>query len=226
MITPQLKLFFALAMALIVSACTTPPAQLSHDGLQLQTNSRFAAVYVKKAIDLSRYDSIQLADCQVAFKTNWLRDQNRTRINPSDRITQRDVDRIKSWLSDSCGVSFKKALQQAPAYRLVENIDSTRSQTLLIKPSIIDLDITAPDIPRSGIKRNYTTSSGEMTLFMELYDATSGEILARVIDTKKDPESLNFDWSTSVSNKADAKRALNRWSSYLRESLDQLYQPQ
>jgi hypothetical protein len=223
MINYSIRFLIILALIVTVSACVTPPPETSHDGLKLVDGSAFSIVYLKPGADIASYLSFALADCQVAFKKDWLRDQNRDRMRLNNRVTQEDVDKIKASLSKSCNSIFKNELEQAPAYKLV-NASATGNQVLLIKPSIIDLDVTAPDLSMSQANRSrtYTTTSGEMTLFMELHDAATGEILARVIDKKKDNQSMNLEWSNSVTNKSDAERVLRQWSSKLRKGLDQL----
>ena len=221
MINHNVRLMLSIALFVPLTACVTPPPETSFDGLKLNEKTGFATVYVKPNADISSYSSISLADCQVAFKDNWQRDQNRSRSTLDSRINQKDVDKIKNSLAKSCNDSFKSALEEKPAYTLVDVADSDGG-VLLIKPSIIDLDINAPDVQSVGMNRSYTTSSGEMTLFMELYDAATGEILARVIDRKKGLDNSRLQWTNSVTNKADADRNLSQWTGKLRESLDQI----
>ena len=57
-----------------------------------------------------------------------------------------------------------------------------------------------------------------MTLYMELYDGATQDIIARVID----PEAMDdgmIQWSNSVSNRAEADRILRRWAKLLNEHL-------
>jgi hypothetical protein len=91
---------------------------------------------------------------------------------------------------------------------------------LRIKADIRDLYVTAPDIPATGITRNYTFSAGEMTLVAELRDAPTGALIARVIDRKKDPDTTWIRWTTRVSNTAAAERAVDDWVRILLHQLD------
>ena len=206
-------------LLLSLTACVTPPPETSFDGLKLNTDTGFATVYVKPNADISSYTSINLADCQVAFKDNWLRDQNRSRMRSDTRIKQRDVDKIRASLTSSCNASFKSALEQTPAYTLVDTADSDE-RVLVLKPSIIDLYINAPDIQSVGMNRSYSTSFGEMTLFMELFDGATGEILARIVDEKEGMSDTRLQRANSVTNKSDAERILRQWTHQLRNSLD------
>jgi hypothetical protein len=136
------------------------------------------------------------------------------------RVTQKDVDRIKDKLSQECGNYFRQALEQAPPYKLVERF-SDGEQVLVVRPAIINLDIAAPDTRSTGVQRTYTTEAGEMTLLLELFDGTTGEILVRVIDRQRGRDSGYMQWSNSVTNQADAERILGRWAKQLRKGLDE-----
>jgi hypothetical protein len=159
--------------------------------------------------------------CEVAFRKNWQRDQNSSRVDLGNRVTQKDVDRIKDKLGEECGKYFREALEQAPPYQLVDSF-SDGEQVLVLRPAIINLDISAPDTRSTGMQRTYTTEAGEMTLLLELFDGTTGEILVRVIDRQRARDTSYLQWSNSVTNEADAKRILSRWAGQFRKGLDEV----
>jgi len=208
--------------ALLLAACSSvaPQPTETYDGLVLVPESRFSTVYRRPDVDLTHYDSFGLVRCEVAFKKNWMRDQNNTRMDLGSRVTQKDVDRIRERLSDACDKYFREALQQPPPYRLVESF-SDGEQVLVLRPAIINLDIAAPDIRSAGVQRSYTTEAGQMTLVLEVLDGTTGQILLRVIDRQRAGESSYLQWTNSVTNQADAQRILGRWARQLREGLDE-----
>jgi len=212
-------------MACLLSACTgTGAPSESYDGLVLVPDTKFAMVYRRPGADLAGYGAFGLEHCSVAFRNNWLRDQNNSRMNLSSRVTQKDVDRIKDALSAACEKSFRQALEQAPPYQLVDSFDGGES-VLVLRPSIINLNINAPDVFTPGMTRTYTTDAGEMTLVLEGLDGTTGEILFRVVDRQRSLDSSRLQWSNSVTNQADANRILKRWASQLREGLDRVTNP-
>jgi Protein of unknown function (DUF3313) len=215
----------AAACLMMLSACTSSTgtgssSDVSYDGLTRVPDTAFQEVYRRAGADINSYGELGLAPCNVAFKKNWLRDQNSTRMDLSNRVTQQDVDRIKDALGSMCDEQFREALLEEPAYTLADKFDEGE-QVLVLKPSIINLDISAPDVMSANRSRAYTTSSGEMTLSLELVDATTGEILARAVDRRRGLDDSRMQWTSSVSNSADAKRTLKRWSKILREGLDE-----
>ena len=76
---------------------------------------------------------------------------------------------------------------------------------LILRPAIINLDVSAPDTNSAGMQRAYTTSAGEMTLLLELLDATTGEVLVRIVDRRQAMDTGRMQWSNSVTNAAEAK---------------------
>jgi hypothetical protein len=216
-------LLLACAVMLLVSCATTSGPE-TYDGLELVPNTKFSQVYRRPGIDLSTYDTFGLTDCSVAFRQNWLRDQNNARINLSNRVTQQDVDKIKDKLGAECEATFRAALEQAPPYKVVEHYNDGE-HVLVLRPSIINLNINAPDIMTAGRQRTYTTDAGEMTLLLEALDATTGEILVRVVDRRRDSNTTYLQWTNSVTNQADAKRILKRWGQQFREGIDAIARP-
>jgi hypothetical protein len=208
--------------ALVLSACAinAPPTE-SFDGLLLLPDTGFGAVYMRQGADLSGYAGYGITPCQVAFKKNWMRDQNNSRVNLSSRVTQKDVDRIKDSLGAACDKYFREALDQAPSYPIVDSF-SDGEAVLVLRPAIINLDITAPDVNSPGMQRTYTTEAGEMTLVLELLDGTTGETLVRVVDHEHSRDTVRMQWTNSVTNQADARRILSRWANQLRKGLDRV----
>jgi len=206
-------------VALILSACASTSPPLSYDGLELVPDTKFGVVYRRPGADLTGYEAYGLAPCSVAFKKDWARDQNRSSLNTGSRITQQDIEKIKATLSTECDKYFREALQTPPPYRLVETF-SEGEEVLILSPAIVNLDISAPDNATSARQRSYTTQAGQMTLLLELHDATTGELLFRVIDRRRAGSTGRMQWSNSVTNQAEARRIFSRWASQLRNGLD------
>jgi hypothetical protein len=157
--------------------------------------------------------------CEVSFRKHWLRDQNSNRTELSNRVTEEDVNRIKSRLGSSCDEKFRDSLELSTAYKLVDH-DNSGESVLVLRPKIIDLDVSAPDVRGAGFNRSFTTSSGQMTLSLDMVDGSSGEVLARIVERRRDHENVNMQPTSSVTNQADSNRILSRWAKMLREGLD------
>ena len=206
------------SVCLLLSACASAPPAATHDGLMLANKSPFDSLYLKPGVDLAAYSQIRLEPCTVAFKANWLRNQNAVPRGLSYRITEEDMEAIKGRIAESCDRHFTDALSDESRYSLVTD-DRVEGPVLEIRPAIIDLDIRAPDVDAPGIHRTYTTSFGEMSLRLEMFDAASGEILSRVNDRQRDFESEYLQWTNRATNMADVNRFLRRWRDDLLEGL-------
>ncbi len=215
--------FGALA-ALVLSGCASvsnaPP--VSHDGLLLQTDATMSGVvYAREGVNLTSYNKFSVEGCSVAFRTDWQRDQNSSRRRVSDRVSDQDMNEIRSALGTLCDEQFSDVLNNDPAYTVVSG-DAVDSATLVLKPHIVNLDIAAPDVQSAGRSRSYTTEAGEMTLFLEVADASTGETLYRVIDRRRENNTGTLQWTNSVTNLSDARRILSYWGKSLRKALDRV----
>jgi len=210
------------AMIALVCASTSIAAdklpETSHDGLVLQKDTELAAVYLKPGADFSGYDKLAILDCYVAFKKNWRRDQNEDRRSMTQMVTKKDMDEIRTWLAAEFKKVFVKELQTEGGYEIV---DHGAEDVMIIRPAIIDLDIEAPDTMSPGMSATFSASAGQMTLYMELFDSVTNEIIARVVDAEgaRDHGMIR----NRATNRADADRILRKWADILRSRLDQVH---
>ena len=193
----------------------TPEGE-NFDGLQLVEKDSRGEIYSDPNVDWSSYTKIMLDDAEVAFRKNWVRDQNRNR-SLSMRVSDRDVQRIKSDLADLFNEVFVEELRNNGGYDIVTE---AAGDVMRISPKIVDLDVYAPETTWSGgANRAYTDSSGKMTLKLEIYDSVTGDLLAAASDRRESRRRGALEWTTSISNKSDARHMLQRWATGLRERL-------
>ena len=211
-----------LALALGSSSALAWKSYPEHtdDGLDRVKSRKVDALYMREGASLAPYTKVRIEDCSVAFRKNWMRDQNMERVGVSNRITTEDMNKIQEGLAEAFREQFTKELEDG-GYEVVEQ---DGEDVLLLQPSIIDLDVTAPDISmrQPGIVRTYTTSSGEMTLKLDLLDSSTNSLIARVIDRREDSYSGNhIEYTNSITNRADAERILRSWANILIKALDE-----
>ncbi len=197
-----------LAFAADELPATTP------DGLELLSGTKVKAVYAKPGATLEPYTKVALLDCYVAFRKNWDRDYNRD-VSLDRRVHADDMERIKSALADEFRKIFTDELQKGG----YEVVDHTGDDVLVVRPALYDLDVTAPDVRSASMTRTYVSSAGSMTLYMELYDSVSGDIIAKVIDPEAADRGGFAMQANRVTNKAEADRILRKWAGLLRSHL-------
>lgn len=181
--------------------------QVTGDGLELLPESRLGLVYVDPGVDLSGYEKLLLMDAQVAFVKNWRRDINRNR---PFSISADDMQNIKLSLSRLFGEVFSTELETAGFVLTGEQAEDT----LIVRPAIVDLDVSSPET-RSGRTRNATESVGEMTLYLELRDSVTGDILVKAMDHQFDRSNVAIFVQDQTRNERAARRILTHWAQIL-----------
>ena len=190
---------------------------LTFDNLVKVEDPAVAMAYIDPDADFSVFKRVAVLEPHVAFRSNWQRDQNRSR---SRNISTRDMERIKADVATQFERVFTERLEAA-GYPVV---DVAGDDVMVIRPAIIDLDITAPDTRNAGRTRTFTSSTGAATLYMQLFDSVTGEIIGRAADRQAVRSGGGtVSWSNSVTNTADARRMFGRWADRLIEFLDKHY---
>ena len=211
-----------LAIALVISlpAAARKYPDVSEDGLTRVDSKRLDAVYWRDGATLAGYDKVMIGDVEVSFRKNWQRDQNSRRRGASDRITADDMTKIRASVAEGFTEMFVKVLEEG-GYVVV---DQPGDDVLALEPSIVDLDVRAPDISmrQPGMTRTYTTSAGEMTLNMALYDSGSNSQIGRVIDRRRAMErGQQLQWSSSITNRQEANIMFRSWANALLDALNE-----
>ena len=209
-------LVVAVAAILAPAAWSDTPAAATAatadaEGLVKVKVSGLQTVYAVPGAKLAAYDKVMLDPIDVAFRKDWKAEQAHT------LITAREQQEIRDGLAKVVREQFARELAKSERYKVV---DAPGDDVLRIKAEIRDLYINAPDVQRAGIAHTYALSAGEMTLVAELRDASSGALIARVIDRRRDPEKTWLELTSNVSNVAAAQRAAASWARILRERLD------
>ena len=214
----NLKISFKItALVLGLLYCLPVPARGNTapeivDGLHLIPNTRLGLVYADPEADLAVYNSLLLVDAQVAFKKNWRRDINQ---NLPFHVTAQDMQNIKGEVSVLFREIFTRELESA-GFTLVSE---QSPDTMIIRPAIVDLNITSPDTPRGGTTRNVTQSAGDMTLYLELRDSVTGDMLAKAMDFQFDRSNITPFMMDRTRNERAARQILTNWAQVLVKGL-------
>lgn len=212
------------ACVLLLSGLTTSwlraaeeEANTTFDGLVPLEGAAAAMAYIDPAADFSVFERVAILEPLVAFRSNWLRDQNRSR---SRNVRASDVERIKQDTAELWKQVFTEQLEAAG----FEVVNEAAEDVLVLRPAIIDLDVNAPDVRTTARSRTYTASTGAATLYLQLIDSLTGDVLGRAADRQVANRAGNFAVQANrVTNRADATRVFRRWSDKLIEFLDQHY---
>lgn len=212
------KALFLLIVVVLISGSLYAKDKLpevSSDGLHLVHHTKLRVVYMKPGVNLDKYDEVKILDCFVQFEKNYQRDYNLNEIGLQGRVTTKDMDDIKTGLAAEFRKVFTEQLEKGGQ----EVVDTTGPNVLLLRPAIINLNVTAPDVMQAGIENTYVASAGQMTLYMELYDSATSELIGRVVDPEAGQSGgLAFN-ANRVTNTAEADQILRRWADLLSSHL-------
>lgn len=189
------------------------------DNLVPVEDAEAGMAYIDPNADFSVFKRVMILEPTVAFRSNWQLDQNRkTRRN---RVTNSDMEKIKSDTATMLRDAFIEQLQADGGFEVVEE---SGDDVLQLRLAIIDLDLTAPDQTSPTVHRTYTTSGGAATLYIELYDSVSGQIIGKAANRQVARNaSGTISWSNRIVNSTEAQRIFREWADALRAFLEQHY---
>jgi Protein of unknown function (DUF3313) len=185
---------------------------LSVDGLQKISVKGIDLAFALPGATLSGYKRLMLDPVSVSFHKDFKPQVTGSRRNLSGDELQQIRDRVAKAVQDSFAEELTKG-----GYTVVTEAGP---DVLRVRPAIINLYATAPDVMTPGRSRVYTVSAGEMTLVAELVDSETNQVIARVLDRYQSQDMGTFNMSSSVSNAAEVRRAASTWARILRTSLD------
>ena len=187
------------------------------DGLQkVDSAIEGRVVYLKSDVDFSQFKYIQILKAHVAFSKNWQADFNRKNRATIGVVTDEDIIKIKQNVSKNFDEAFKAEFNHN-GYPVIE---VAKEHTLLIRPALVDLDLVNPSTVPSTNTKTFSRDDESVTLYIELYDGITGEILARVAENKYITENEYYGWQNRSRNSSDMVRLLKDWASELRMFLD------
>jgi hypothetical protein len=92
-------------------------------------------------------------------------------------------------------------------------------RTSVIRAALLDVVSYVPP-ETTGRSEVYLTQIGAVTLVLEIHDSITDAILVRAIDRSSIGDDSMMKNSNRVTNTAEVRRVIRRWSSTLRERLD------
>jgi len=211
------RVLVSIAVVLLAgcAAATKPgfPAQ-SPDGLQLVPDTQLAAVYMKPGANLSQYSKVALLATYVSFAKNWQRDYNEE-ATFEDQVSDKDMQKIR----DNVAREFNAEMTRVLTADGRQIVTTGGEGVLILRPAIVNLQVTAPDLMTPGMEQTFVASAGSMTLYLELLDGKTGDLIARVIDPEAADDAGMAQVSNAVTNTADFDRIVQRWAQILNSHL-------
>lgn len=205
---------------LSLAAFADETASKSFDSLITVEDAEMAVAYIDPDADFGAFTKVMILEPYVAFQSNWERDQRRGSRGTSGRVSARDMDRIKADVASMFREVFTDVLEANDGFEVVDESDY---DVLLLRPAIIDLDITAPDTNSAGRSTTFVASAGAATVYIELFDSVSGSIIGRAADRRAARNNSRMSWSNRAMNRSEGRRMMTVWAERLRTFLDTHY---
>jgi Protein of unknown function (DUF3313) len=191
-----------------------PAPQTTKDGLVLKSQTSSRLVYLKPGASFSKYDRVAILDCFVDFQKGWQQNYNNTVDDPSNMVSDQKVQQMKAWLA----AEFKKVFIARLKKGGYQVVDFGAPDVLILRPALLNVQVTAPDIMSAGIEATVVRSAGSATLYLELWDSVSRTLLGRVTDAEADQSPAQQ--ASAVTNAAAADFILKNWADDLVRHLD------
>jgi hypothetical protein len=207
----RLAAFCCLLAALLAAAASAadPSGNAAGEaGLARVPSRAFDEVYRRPDADLSGYKRIVIDAPSVEFRADWLRRMNESR-GVARRIEPADARDIAEQLGDRLRSELTQALR-AQGYEIVP---AASPGVLRLSPAIVDLYVNAPFVPAPGIDVGLVRrEAGEATMRLEIRDAATGTLLARMADHDDAQTVGGFERATNVSNLFWFEGLFGRWA--------------
>ena len=169
-----MRLAWKMAPALALCACgafAQVAADAPDEGLVRMPSSREAAVFRSPDVGFTQYKRLMFDRVSVSFVTGWIRNH--------PKVTEADTERVRSRAAKGFEDELMRELVKRGRYALAE---APAPDVLRVKARIAGFDQTDPNAGLDPGVRSFSRTAGKMTLIVELYDASSGVLVGRVVD--------------------------------------------
>lgn len=214
-ISPPVQFIVLACCALLgASAFAKKPPQ-EWDGLSLVKLKGMDAAYARPGADFSIYNKIIIDPIQVAFSKDWEKEETFSKR----KLSAAQLEEIKGKISAVAEEAFANVLGGKDGPQIVT---APGPDVLRFSAAIIDVHPTAVDTMEPGRNYTFTTSSGSATLYAELRDSETGQLIGRIADARETRNGGEMRWTNSVENTHEVRAMVSDWARILRKRYDAL----
>jgi hypothetical protein len=188
------------------------------DGLQRRSSKRLEYVYLLPGADFKPYHKVMLDPTQLAFEKDWQRDYNGTQRDPSAWIRDSDIEQAVTQGGATATEIFTKAFA-AGGYSIVT---APGPDVLRVSTAVVNIRVPAPQKMTAGRSSSFSYEAGAGTLIIEARDSVTGALLARGADARLAGDSGTMMRRSTVTNRADFRRLVERWAKQSVDGLNEL----
>ena len=108
--------FLCIGLTLVIARPLTAkekPPQVTEDGLELKKQTKQRLVYMRPGASFAQYNRVTIVDPLVEFSKTWQRDYNSKERDPTRKISDKDIEKAKTFLSEQFRKIFTEELGKA-----------------------------------------------------------------------------------------------------------------
>ena len=214
--SPPMQLFALVCCALLGAstfAAKRPPQEW--DGLSLVKRKGLDAAYARPGVDFTIYNKIIIDPIQVAFSKSWEKEETFSKR----KLSAEQLEEIKGKIAKVAEDAFADVFSDKGGPQIAT---APGPDVLRFSAAIVDVYPNAVDTMEPGRNYVYTTSSGSATLYAELRDSETGQLIGRVVDARDARNGGDFRWTNSVENTHEARMMVSDWARILRKRYEAL----
>lgn len=199
-------LFASAALSLNSFSWSAAKAPETWDGLVRVPAKSADLLYLRPGADFSGYNAIMLDPTEVAFRKNWKKDLDRSRVGvrrASDADIRKAIDEAQVKLRSI----FEKRFSET-GFGIVSTPGENVARVFV---GVANVDVAAPEMRTAGRSHSYSQEAGRATVVIDVRDSLSGELLGRVVDHGVAGDHL-MTWRDSSSNWGDFEQLFDEWA--------------
>jgi hypothetical protein len=194
------------------------------DGMKPAEWGEVDTLYTLGEVDLTGYRSVFIETPQVEMRNGWLREQNRQRMSPQDRIRPKDEEKIKEELAADLVARFTAALNQAG----FEVAKAAGPGILALKPALVGVDVFDPNLSYRQSARRVTVPSvqvnsnliaTDMTLQLQMFDGAAKDAMI-VAEDRLQARKVTSNIGLDITDRQANAVILDRWAAKLVRALN------
>ncbi len=208
----RLTLALLAVTPLLAEAGDQPPQ--AWDGLARRPSKGLDNLFVRPAVEFTAYQRVRLDPVTVEFDKDW--DPNRGVRTASGRLSASDIQKLRTDL----GALFRRVLAERLTKGGYPLVEADGEEVLRVTAALVKVHVNAPSRRSDARSESFTMEPGRMTMFMELRDSVTGQLLARAVDTTQGTNTGKLLWAGDVANSSEAQVAFRAWADALVKGLD------
>lgn len=196
-------------LSLSLLSLTTTSLAADNSELKSVIDSKKLKTSLKEGANLASYKSFILEPVTATFKKGWVKKYNQEQRSLSHKMRSDDVIEVKGRIEKQFQISFAKYITNKANLTQVEKAGEN---TFRLKPVISKLVINGPDIQGATSKVIMVRTVGRATLNLEIYDATSNELLGTLMSDVETRDHHEMRRTNRIMNNSDFIQVYKSWA--------------